>query len=247
MDETDGSRIAIGGFDNERDVADKFNNWESDADAQNWLEIMGYKLDEIEYVEAVIVPGHSKTDVQVQVTIKLIGVIEAENLQIKLVSNPNGFNQIDKRKVDNYVEMWDIPENIVTLLKYFTGELEPYKLEVKDPRRMFITEFSPSEQNEFVNFFEKRKILILLDILKGRGSLSAEWMLVALKLADTNRWVLKPINEVINYYGEGEVEISPRGSLKIGRVTMQRKGGDAGRESAKMLQFKINPVELFDL
>jgi hypothetical protein len=27
---------------------------------------------------------------------------------------------------------------------------------------------------------------------------------------------------------------------------MQRKGGDNGRDTAKMLQFKINPVELFD-
>ena len=29
-------------------------------------------------------------------------------------------------------------------------------------------------------------------------------------------------------------------------ITMQRKGGDNGRETAKMLQFKINPVQLFD-
>jgi hypothetical protein len=28
---------------------------------------------------------------------------------------------------------------------------------------------------------------------------------------------------------------------------MQRKGGDGGRETAKMLQFKINPAELFDM
>jgi R.HinP1I restriction endonuclease len=27
---------------------------------------------------------------------------------------------------------------------------------------------------------------------------------------------------------------------------MQRKGGDGGRNTAKMLQFKINPAELFD-
>lgn len=26
---------------------------------------------------------------------------------------------------------------------------------------------------------------------------------------------------------------------------MQRKGGDSGRDSAKMLQFKIDPTELF--
>jgi len=27
-------------------------------------------------------------------------------------------------------------------------------------------------------------------------------------------------------------------------VTMQRKGGDGGRDTAKMLQFKINPCEI---
>ena len=30
-------------------------------------------------------------------------------------------------------------------------------------------------------------------------------------------------------------------------ITMQRKSGDNGRETAKMLQFKINPAELFDI
>lgn len=34
-------------------------------------------------------------------------------------------------------------------------------------------------------------------------------------------------------------------ALKIGKITMQRKGSDAGRETAKMLQFKINSIELF--
>lgn len=64
-----------------------------------------------------------------------------------------------------------------------------------------------------------------------------------LKLENKIEWVLKPINEVINFYG-GEVMFSPQGSLKIGKVTIQRKGGDGGRESAKMLQFKIDPTLL---
>lgn len=34
--------------------------------------------------------------------------------------------------------------------------------------------------------------------------------------------------------------------LKLGRVTVQRKGGDGGRKTANMLQFKVNPTELFD-
>jgi hypothetical protein len=48
----------------------------------------------------------------------------------------------------------------------------------------------------------------------------------------------------MNIFGSGEVLITKQGNLKIGKIGMQRKGGDGGRETAKMLQFKINPVEL---
>ncbi len=58
---------------------------------------------------------------------------------------------------------------------------------------------------------------------------------------------MKPINVAINHYSEGNVEITNRGNLKIGKITMQRKGGDGGRETANMLQFKVDPIELFDI
>ncbi len=48
------------------------------------------------------------------------------------------------------------------------------------------------------------------------------------------------------YFDDGSVEISKKGSLKIGRITIQRKGGDNGRESANMLQFKIDPTGLLN-
>ncbi len=57
---------------------------------------MNYDLDEIEFVKAIKLSGY-KTDVQVQITIKLKKAIDVENLQVKLVSNNRGFNQIDKR------------------------------------------------------------------------------------------------------------------------------------------------------
>lgn len=57
------------------------------------------------------------------------------------------------------------------------------------------------------------------------------------------KW-LKPMDFVMNHFGNGEIKITPRGSFKIGNITMQRKRGDAGRKSAQMLQFKINPAEL---
>lgn len=243
MDAEKGSKIARDGFKNEKDVVRKFNNWKTDKDAQEWLKIMGYDLDEIEYVKAIIIHGY-KTDVQAQVTIKLKKAIDAQNIQVKLVSNPKGFNQIDKRWVDQYVKMWNIPKDVSDLLKYFTGEYKPYK-EGKNEKRMFLNELSDEEQSKILNFFEDNKTLILCDILKGRGKFAAEWMLVIQKV-DNVRWVLKPMNYVLNHYGTGNVAITPRGSLKLGKVTVQRKGGDGGRKTANMLQFKVNPTELFD-
>ena len=117
---------------------------------------------------------------------------------------------------------------------------------LRDPRRMFLTEMTKKEQRKIVGFFRKNKILIVSDILKGRGKFSAGWMLVALKLKSETRWVLKSINHAMNVFAKGKVSVTPQGSLKIGQITMQRKGGDGGRETAKMLQFKINPVLLFD-
>lgn len=110
-----------------------------------------------------------------------------------------------------------------------------------------MNEFTDNEQIMLLNWFKNNKILVLSDILRGRGEFSAEWMLVAQKLSQNSRWTLKNINEVLQHYGDGDVVISPRGSLKIGRVTMQRKGGDNGRPTANMLQFKIDPAELFEL
>lgn len=241
-----GSHTAKNGFKNEDDIVEKFNNWEKDKDAQLWLTIMNFKLIEIEYVEAVKIPGY-KTDVQVQVEIKIKKAIDVENLQVKLVSNIKGFNQIDKRWVDNYNSMWDMPKNVISIFKRYTGEVAPDIKKPKDNRRMFFNEFSDLEQSIIINWLKKNQSLIVSDILKGRGKFAAEWMLVAQKTEKNARWTLKPMNFCLNYFGNGPIVISPRGTIKIGRITMQRKGGDNGRESAEMLQFKINPAELFDL
>jgi hypothetical protein len=243
-----GSKTAKAGFDNEQDVIDRFNDWENDNVAQEWLTEMSYKIDDIEFVKASKVRGSYKADVQIRITvlIKLKSQEDIQNLQIKLVSNPRGYNQIDKRKVDKYVELWNIPKDVRRLLKLFSGEITPTKLGLKDPRRMFLHEMSKSDQNKLIGFFAENKILIISDILKGRGEFSADWTLVILKIKEEeSRWVLKSINHVMQVFGNGDVVMTREGSLKIGKITMQRKGGDNGRETAKLLQFKINPVDLF--
>lgn len=242
----EGSKIAKRGFEKEEYVVIKFNNWQQDLDAQQWLRLMSYNLKEIEYVRAEKIKGSYKSDVQVQVSIKLKSCIDVENLQVKLVSNEKGFNQIDKRWIDKYIELWNIPEEVSYLLKQYTGEVLPTR-ETKDKRRTFANEFNESEQKTLLNWFEENKIMIVSDILKGRGRFAAEWILVIREIRDSEEWVLKPINEAINFFGNGKVLITSRGNILIGKITMQRKGGDGGRDTARMLQFKINPAELFNL
>lgn len=242
-----GSATAKAGFANEQDVVDTFNNWENDYTAQDWLIAMEYDIKEIEYVKAVKISGSYKSDVQVQIqiSIKLRSELDCQNLQVKLVSNEKGYNQVDKRWIDKYKDLWNIPDDTLKILKYYTGEIPPYIDNPKDHRRMFANEFLNTEKDKVLNFLSENKMLIICDILKGRGKFAAEWILVIRKFG--NDWVLKPINEAINYYSNGSVEISSRGTFHIGKVTMQRKGGDAGRDTAKMLQFKLDPTELFKI
>jgi len=138
-------------------------------------------------------------------------------------------------------------------LKLFTGEIKPslhpelIKVNfLRDKRRVFLDELSGRLREKIVKFFSDNKILVVSDILKGRGGLSANWMLVTKynKTDDTTTWLLKDINTVMNFFGSGDVKISPKGSLYIGRITMQRKGGTP---DPTKLQFKIKPCELFKL
>lgn len=256
-----GSQIAKNGFQNELDIIKKFLKWKEDEDAQKWLSIMGYSLNEIERVEAFkirevikeynkinmqIETMNPKSDIQVQIKVFLKNIVDPQNISIKLVTSTSGFNQIDKRWINKYKELWKIPETIVSTLKLYTGENLPEIEETRDIRRMFFDEIEKKRVDELIRFFSLNKVMIICDILKGRGKLSAEWMLVSKKI-DTNssKWIFKSINEVINHYSKGDVVVTNRGNLKIGGITMQRKGGDAGRETAKMLQFKFDPLELF--
>lgn len=241
-----GSQTAKNGFKNEKNIASKFDNWRTDPEAKLWLHIMGYDFDEIKNVKAVIIP-REKTDVQVQIEIEIKDALSRENLQVKLVSTRSGFNQVDKRWVDKYAELWSIPENIILLLKHFTGEMKPNIDNPKDSRRMFLDEFTKENRQLIINFFSINKPLIVNDILRGRGPFAAEWILVAQKITSDARWVLKPMNIAINHFSSGNVELSPHGSLKIGSITVQRKGGDGGRATANMLQCKIDPAKLFDI
>lgn len=259
-----GSETAKGGFANERDIAQKFREWKTDKEARKWLERMHYNLNEIVDVEAIVIPsseGH-KTDVQIKVIVKLKKGFSVENLSVKKANKDASFNQVDKRWTDHYKKMWNMPNDVAELLKIFTGEIPARQLleegkitkdkfdslEDREKRRLFLNEFEKRDADKIIRFFMDNKLLVVTDLIKGNDEYSAGWMLVTLydEDNDTTTWALADINKAISIFGNGDVRISPKGSLYIGNITMQRKGGDGGRESANMLQFKINPSMLFD-
>lgn len=237
-----GSETAKNGFKNEDEIRDKFNNWKADDDAKVWLGAMGYKLTEIEGVTATK-PHGEKADVEIVVKTK--AGERKEGISIKLVSSENGFNQIDKRWLSHYAKMWKMPADVEAALKLFVGETPPIKPS-KDPKRMYLNELDPAAQKAVIDFFTANKETIVSDLFAGDGDHAAGWIMVALKSSDKPRWILRTDAYAIKFFGEGKVELTRNGNLKIGRITVQRKGGDGGRESAKMLQFKINPALLFE-
>lgn len=269
-----GSRTAKGGFANERVICDKFNNWKNDSEAKLWLKIMGYDINEVDSVQAIHIPPRmkktdverlklsetyeelmrfKKTDAQLRVVITIGKIVKIENLSLKKANSDADFNQVDKRWVETYQEIWKFDDDVRFGLKLFTGEIEPAShpeitrnKELRDKRRMFLDELPQNLINKILHFFAKNRILVVSDIIKGRGGLSANWILVTRynKEEDSTTWILKDINTAMNFFGSGYVKISPRGSLYIGRITIQRKGGTP---DPTKLQFKIKPCDLFKL
>jgi hypothetical protein len=238
-----GSETAKNGFKNEDEIRDKFIAWKTDSDARAWLVTIGYKLDDIVSVSAVK-PSGQKSDVDVTVETKRGK--HTDGISIKLVSSPHGFNQIDKRWLAHYVKMWTIPSDVETALKLFCGETPPTKAG-RSSDRMFLDELPATQQKSVIDFFATHRRQILHDVFRGDGPHAATWFMVAWKPGgDKTSWVLKRDEDVEHFFGDGKIELTTGGNLKIGKITVQRKGGDAGRDTAKMLQFKINPALRFE-
>ena len=164
------------------------------------------------------------------------------------------FNQIDKRWVSEFAKLWNMPDGVSCSLKRYCGEeghrpadiLGP-SLSTRDARRFFMDELSADQQEAVVSFLDKTKRRIIRDVMAGRGKGAARWILAIEERQDAPRSVLVPMDAAVRHCAEGPAMITKAGNLKLGRITIQRKGGDAGKKTARMLQFKFSPKELFNV
>jgi len=241
------SETAKSGFVTEDQVVDEFHNWKNSVTAKKWLSVMGYsKIKTLKAKTTRSMGINSKADVLVEVN-------EGNPVGISIKKFKASFNQIDKRKVDNYKKMWNITNDVIIILKKYCGQ-EGYRPmdenpipQVKDQRRYFLTELTQNEQKKTLNFFDKNKSMIIHDILKGNVEPKADYMLVVKKNGvGIKESSITKIENVINHYN-GLTEITKRGNLKLGKITVQRKGGNGGGVTAQMLQFKFSPKDVLDL
>lgn len=239
-----GSQIATAGFKNEKDVRDELRNYQTSSFAQDLLKNLGYDMVEITTIKAEIISG-AKTDLHLEILTATQTF--QEFLQVKLVSIRRGFNQVDKRWVDVYQKSLNMPIDVATLLKHFTGELPPKSVRSRSKSRMFMDEFSENEREKILSFLIQNKREILNMIFRGSGSFAANQLLVVEKNRAQPTWHVFQISEVISNLSNLPIKISPRGSISFCGLTIQRKGGDGGKRTAQMLQFKLDPLMLLEL
>lgn len=265
-----GSLIAKSGFKNEEVVVSKFNNYLLDTDAQEWLIYMGYTVSEIIRLTAKIIPASvkqkvkqhvqtmklQKADAQISIEIVIEGIVYFENISIK--KSGANFGQIDKRRVQEYQILWGFSEENKNWLELVSGEADllnnnlSARCQITSNSKKYITfqEIPATEMHDILNFFNANKVRILSDIISGRGGLSADYFLVTVFNENniTGYFISRTI-EIINFYNKYDFYLSKGGTtLKIGptggEISLQRKGGDNGRETANRLQFKIKPQSI---
>ena len=226
-----GSETAKGGFRNERRIATEFNNYNESSLAQRWLRKMGYKIDCIKRINANCPRKSSqKADIILEIT-NIDETIDIHKISCKKGSG----NQVNKRPVNRYKELWNLSEITVKALKKFVGENKYMPVELlkrgeitveKYKKRMIFKELEPYEQKAILKEFTEKKDLILKFIIQGIGDMSADWW-----MRDND---LDSIQSILSVAGTGGV-VPTRTGFKIGVIKVQRKGGTPDPQS---LQFK---------
>jgi|SaaInlStandDraft_1057018.scaffolds.fasta_scaffold04559_2 hypothetical protein len=173
--------------------------------------------------------------------------ISTTYVQVKRVSNyKSSYNQIDKRWVDKYGKLLNIPVDIIKILKKYTGELKI----TQNKKSLPLTEHPKVDINKLILFFEINKEKILKLVIFGNNpKYYPKYYIICIqpKMKGVEKSYIISTQDIFNFYMKKKVFVTKRGILRIGSMTIQRKGGDKGAKTAQMLQFKIKPLDLIYL
>tara|TARA_R110000765_G_scaffold5104_2_gene15905 strand:+ start:921 stop:1694 length:774 start_codon:yes stop_codon:yes gene_type:complete len=246
-----GSEIAKSGYDNEYDIVEMFNNWQSSHDAKSMLKEMGYNPEKLPgddnedwniSVLAIKIPGTGKSDIKITIN------GEDKLISAKKYKPDADYNHVARSSVKNYHKVFKFNPLALECLEVFTGERLPSDNpdilikdvdSIKSYKRANLREIKEKYVESVLEFFGSNVRDILDYIFYGDGDDRPDYMIIT-EAGLPSKYYLIPMSEVVDFYfGNGQVEMSPGGSLKIGNfITAQRKGGTGGPTN---LQFKFKP------
>ncbi len=159
-------------------------------------------------------------------------------------------NQVFRTPVQQYEREWDVPRDVSALIRNFVGIGESLS-------RVFFDEVSTDEATTVLDFFGQVQPHVISSILAGKAgvALRADWLMLHEakdekwheRIGNRDFWKMYPMAKVIDICCTVPPAITADGGLRLGLgITMQRKGGDGGRESANDLQFKMNPRAILE-
>ena len=227
-----GSEIAKSGYDNEYDIIEIFNNWQSSHDAKRMLRQMGYSPDELsgDDVLATKIPGTVKPDIKI--TIKG----EDKFISAKKYMPHAHYNHVARSSVKNYHEAFKFNQLTLDCLKVFNGECLPSDNpdiltknvgSIKSHKRANLREIKEKYVESTLGFF-KNNLRSIVDYVFWGDDVRPDYMIIT-EAGLHSKYYLIPMSKVVDFYfGNGEVAISPRGSLSIGNFSI----------SSTLLQFE---------
>lgn len=169
--------------------------------------------------------------------------------EVEKLSNDEIKQEI-KNKIKDPQEQNDILKEI-----YDKGKGISPGLVGKIRRRTFLqmSQENPDLVKKVIEFFKSNKDKIIKSIFINNEPIDKFFFIIA-EIIDDKKvcYYITTAKSVIDVYAKGDVIITKEGNLLIGKVEMQRKGGDHWNkkktkwhdESANQLQFKIRPTEI---
>jgi hypothetical protein len=272
MTHPSGSKAATEGFSNERQVVNSFNAKNAFAEqcfaamhipvtasvkAMHVSHIQGEsslsKLLELTKrptsSEVSTIRKFQKADIRLRIT-------ESDrsshlNLSLKKTAKAN-FNQVECHSVLDYQEALGFDDEVCLWLRLFTGAVTETELEmwtngltVDGKRgRVIFHQFPSDKKEKILSFLESKKRQIISDAVRGRGPLCADFVMVTHQTESETRAHVSPVEAVIDHLSVGNAEASHKSSIRLGGLTIQRRGGTP---NPSFLQLKMKPRDLFDV
>jgi hypothetical protein len=199
---------------------------------------------------------HRKTDIIISCDYMNIGVSVKEY--------EADYNHLERNFVDYYSTKWQMSNIVYEGLKQFVGEVDdhgrpvsidfieneakqlntsPGKL-TKNRRKSFNC-LGPQIREEILKFFKSNKEKIIKDLFVDEESI--QFFIIVRREKNEICYYILPTEKVLTIYANGDVRVTRQGNLQLGKVVLQRKGGNHKTNSgwedkvASQLQFKIKP------